>query len=644
MTKEWIKTSELAKIKGVTERAIRHFIKNGKYKAHKSCSRYEILVASLEEELQDKINKLYPAVKSDLDNLEISEKSKKQALTKFDLVMKWRKFCINYKGLKRNALIEFAAVYNSMSHKNSYTSITSLGMSTILRWDKKLRESGDDWKALAPKYRTNSNKPGFSKKEQDMFLKIVLSPNQPNIGKAIRLTKHALKQQGITDLACDMTYRRFINKYKKEHYDLWVLAREGTKSLRDKVIPYIERDIVKLNVGDVLIGDGHRLAFEVINPFTGKPCRPTITAYQDWKSGAMVGFEVMIEENTQCIASALRNSIINLGKFPKYLYQDNGKAYKSDYFTADDEVSGLLVRLGITPIFAKPYNAKAKPIERFWREMQDSFERILPSFVGACISNKPAYLNRNEKLHKQIHNNYIPTLEEIVKFISQWMLSFHYSQPCPNVEGLTIGEVLNAGKGTGVDISILDDLMMATEIKNIGRNGIRFLKSDYYDESLYGLRDKVVIKYSLFDLSEIKVYTTNGKYLCTAQRLEPVNPLVNYTGSAKDIEEFKQRIKQQKELEKITAKEYLKELKREKAYIPMISETDYEAYKPKEDKKLFLESLKEDEILPEKVIFHNRYERYEFLKNKNNTTEEEQIWLDKYKKSEEYKLLYGVEE
>ena len=49
--------------------------------------------------------------------------------------------------------------------------------------------------------------------------------------------------------------------------------------------------------------------------------------------------------------------------------------------------------------------------------------------------------------------------------------------------------------------------MMAMEIKNIGRNGIRFLKADYFDEALYGVKEKAIIKYSLFDLSYIKVYT-----------------------------------------------------------------------------------------------------------------------------------------
>lgn len=78
----------------------------------------------------------------------------------------------------------------------------------------------------------------------------------------------------------------------------------------------------------------------------------------------------MLEENTQGIASALRNSIMNLQKYPKYLYQDNGKAFKSKYFNDSEEFNGLFVSLGIIPIYALPYNAEAKTIERFFREMQ----------------------------------------------------------------------------------------------------------------------------------------------------------------------------------------------------------------------------------------------------------------------------------
>ncbi len=41
----------------------------------------------------------------------------------------------------------------------------------------------------------------------------------------------------------------------------------------------------------------------------------------------------MMTENTQCIASALRNAILNLGLIPKVVYQDNGKAFKAKVFS-----------------------------------------------------------------------------------------------------------------------------------------------------------------------------------------------------------------------------------------------------------------------------------------------------------------------
>lgn len=115
-------------------------------------------------------------------------------------------------------------------------------------------------------------------------------------------------------------------------------------------------------------------------------------------------------------------------------------------------------------------------------------------------------------------------------------------------------------------------------------------------------------------------------------------------GEPKDIEELKQRLKQQKRLEKQTVKQYLKELKREKVYLPTLNEPENPIYKTVEDKKLLIESLKDDEILPEKVIFHNKYERYDYLKDKKDISEEDYIWLENYKKSTEYKLLYGFEE
>jgi len=260
----------------------------------------------------------------------------------------------------------------------------------------------------------------------------------------------------------------------------------------------------------------------VINPFTGIPCRATLVGFLDWKSTALVGYEIMLEENTQCIASALRNAIINLDMIRKVVYQDNGRAFRAKYFTDDkgclvngakrarsrfsplppirfteQGFQGLYAKLGIETVFARPYNARAKVIERFFKEFQEGFEKLLPSYIRSSVQNKPAYMMKNEKFHKSLHNEFIPTIEETIKMVNMW-LNFKNSQPCPNAPNKSIAEVLEGRKRQNINTDTLDDLMLATEVKTIQRNGIRFLNCDYFDERLYGFRSKVLIKYNLF--------------------------------------------------------------------------------------------------------------------------------------------------
>ena len=173
-------------------------------------------------------------------------------------------------------------------------------------------------------------------------------------------------------------------------------------------------------------------------------------------------------------------------------------------------LKGIYEKLGITTVFANPYNARAKVIERFFLEMQESFEKLLPSYIGTSIENKPARLRRNEKFHSEIHQKFVPTIQQTIQMINSW-LKYKNSLPCPNNRTRSIKEMLNGIERQEINPRELDDLLMAHEIKTITSQGIRFLKTDYYNDALYGLRQKVIIKYSLFDLSYINVYTTSGK-------------------------------------------------------------------------------------------------------------------------------------
>ena len=272
----------------------------------------------------------------------------------------------------------------------------------------------------------------------------------------------------------------------------------------------------------------------------------------------------------------------------------------------------------------QPYNARAKVIERFFKEFQEGFEKLLPSYIGSSIQNKPAYMMRNEKFHKNLHTEYIPTIDATIKMLDMW-LSFKNSQPCPNAPGKTIEEVFSERKRQNIDINILDDLMLSTEVKTIQRNGIRFLNCDYFDERLYGFKCKVLIKYNLFDLASIKVYTPKGEYLCTAERVTETHPMAKLLGDVKDFEDYKQKIVRQRQLKKKTVESVKK-------------------YLETEDIKLLETQMEPAEIQPQfktvskrvQTLFKNNSEKYEYLivNDPNNS------WIAEFRNTKEYRLLY----
>ena len=562
---KYITIKELAELKGVSTRAIR--LSRGKYQTReitvKGGRSFEIFLSSIEPELQEKYySKFVPSctekqLPAPLD-FHKPDKAKTIALARLDLLNLWKNQRKNQQN-KTQFDTDFLSAYNAqVLYPEIYAKLGKVSIGTLQRWKRVLGNS-NNYELLIPNYHYEDySRTCLTEYEKQIFLKLLLHPNKFSIGKAISLTQYVLKTQGAEYIPAPPTFRKFANWYKANYFDKWTLLRDGEKTLKEEVIPHIKRDISKIEVGEVLVADGKRLNFQVINPFTGKPCRATLIGFLDWKSTALVGYEIMLEENTQNIASGLRNAILNLGKIPKFVYLDNGKAFRGKYFMGragfnEVGLKGIYEKLGITTVFANPYNARAKVIERFFLEMQESFEKLLPSYIGTSIENKPARLRRNEKFHSEIHTEFTPTIQQTIQMINSW-LEYKNSLPCPNDRTRRIKKILDSIERQEINPRELDDLMMAQEIKTITSQGIRFLKADYYNDTLYGLRQKVIIKYSLFDLNYINVYTTSGKFLCKADRITLTHPLAHYTGEIKDVEDYKQKIQKQKQLKNRTIK------------------------------------------------------------------------------------------
>ena len=157
------------------------------------------------------------------------------------------------------------------------------------------------------------------------------------------------------------------------------------------------------------------------------------------------------------------------------------------------------------------------------------------------------------------------------------------------------------------------------------RNGIRFLNCDYFDERLYGFKSKVLIKYNLFDLTKIKVFTPKGEYLCTAERVTETHPMAKLLGDVKDYEDYKQKIVRQRQLKKKTVESVKKYLQCE----------DIKLLETQNEKPIVQCAFKTSSNGVYKS-FKNNADKYEYLIINNPQDE----WIEKFKQTKEYKLLY----
>ncbi len=582
----------------------------------------------------------------------IPEAARRTALARLDLVLHWKAWRKEHPGSHSEADAEFERAYNAKQlYTGLYNILGETSIKTLYRWNSSL-DNTTDWERLIPSWYGRHTAAVLTPEESGIFMAMLLSPSKVSIGSAYRLLKFKLGKQNIPLTHSPITFRRYAEQFKAKHYDIWCQMRLGEKANNDYCVPSISRDLSKVNVGDVLVADGHRFNFQVVHPITGKPCRATLVVYLDAKSYYPAGFEIMLEENTQCITSALRNAIINLGKFPKVCYQDNGRAFRSKFFTEDTAfddsgMQGLMCKFGIIPVFAWPYHAQSKPVEGWFHNFGNTFERLQPSYTGASIEDKPAWLSRNEKFHKALHNEYLPEIPEIIKRIYSW-LEFEGEQECPHVPGKGRRQVFEEGRGPGVDAALLDDLMLSTAAGQIHKNGITFRGENYNNDALYGLRGRLIIRYTHWDKDRIKLYLPTGEFLCEAYRPQPVHFMAKQLGTQADVQDLENEIAKIRGLKKQTSERCANIMRHidlgwnQTDAIIVESEPQQSTALPAPDTSIHIPdptpvSTKQASSRP---MFMDEYERYEWILKNGEQTAADSEFVSAYKKTDNYKMCF----
>lgn len=501
----------------------------------------------------------------------IPERAAADGLAKYRLVSEWRKVMAAQPwGKKDEATRAFLLAYNSGRLLPAvYETIGELTDKTIYRLDRKLREAGDDYRAISDGrggwrlHGTTRWRPReLAREAQEEFLRCYLRPERPTVTLAIRAARMLLQKRSIAEDASDATWRRWLHDFEKRHQHVIILAREGEKAYRDKVGPYISRDDSLLKVGQVLVADGHKLNFHILHPISGKPVRMILICFFDWASRYPVGWQIMPTESTTAISAALRSAILTLGKYPSAVYLDNGKSFKSRFFTETtpdfEELTGIYGRLGIATCFAQPYNARAKVVERFFGTLSIQCEPIIPSYCGSSIAQKPAHMLRNEKLHRAWHQartqGWVPDIRE-ASYLLDIYFRWYGSQPHEGLGGRLPLDVLKEGLGPGVDPESLTREFLWTKKCTVRRCRVRVHGIDYESDCLHGIAGNVIVRYDTSDMRRVYCYlpeANGGGYLGEAEPVEALHPLARLFGDELNVDQVEGAIKRQRKLLKQT--------------------------------------------------------------------------------------------
>lgn len=482
----------------------------------------------------------------------LTERERRSALARADMVRLYSQWLSRAgRGNKVEAREEFIRAYRGGAWPQLLEILgPKVSWKSIERWKVTIRRDRDVYLLADKRGSWRRGERSVTEEQAKILLRCALHPNAPLVSEAIRMARAVMRARGIRDGLSDATYRRWLDDFRRKHEHIWVFTREGKSAWNDKCAYYIERDYELLQVGDILVADGHPLNFEIIHPFNGQPKRMVLLLWYDMKSSYPCGWEIMPTENTDCIASAFRRAVLTLGKIPRVAYLDNGKAFGAKYFTESGDlaqcgVGGLFERLGVQVIHAWPYHGQSKTVERFFGTFAE-LERWTPSYCGTSIDKKPPRMKRGEKMHRALWDRTVGralTIEEAHWAVATWFDEYAKRPQRGHLNGRTPLEVFLEGRGDGVDEDALRDLMLAQVVRTIGRNGVRFLGNNYYHPALYGRRHRVLVRYDWREMERVHVYEyETGEFICTAEQIRAIHPAAAQLGTDEDREALEKAI------------------------------------------------------------------------------------------------------
>ena len=575
----YLTVQEFSEIRCFTPRYIKRLIQEGVILAQSTLNnnnrkKYLIPITELTEEEQLRYyrsnnipvpEELLPAKRKKASRshrtLEEFSADQREEIAEWIRILKeWDEYCARSKLQKVAATNKFVQIQSQTRPE--------MRISKGILYRKKTALKGDDLSGLLDN--RGSWKKGsttISDVAWECFMSFYLDEAQHSIAACIEYTEMWLRQEAPQYLPLP-SYASFYRRIQTEIPEpLEIMGREGMKAFRDRCAPYIRRTYENMASNEWWIADNH--TFDVMTKGNdGKIHRLYLTAFFDARSGIFTGCYVTSAPSSQATLIALRKGILKYG-IPENICVDNGR----EFLTRD--VGGLghrqkkstkdeftpppvFERLGIHMTNAIVRNAKAKIIERRFRDVKERLSKLFSTYTGGNVLEKP---ERLKKVLKDSNN--IPTDEAFTQAVEDILYHYFnersYSGAVSADSGKTRMDVYREQLyekriATESDLNLM--LMRSTRSQKVGRRGVHLTiageKINYFNDDLIlnHFDESVYCRYDPENIAEVRIYDLEDNFIMTAPA---DNDAVLEYGASKEA--VAQALRKVKSLEKLTRAE-----------------------------------------------------------------------------------------
>ena len=543
---DYLTVKEVAEIKGCSEQYIKKIIKDGKMEAvteqnEKNRPKYLIPVSALPEELKARYHKrkqqelgLLPELKEPKTPLEQHSKSVQKPVQKKRLdefTNAEREQIALWCGI----LKEWQAARSKFKRKTDADPLfcgkvklehPDIDISPDILYRKYKAYRNNDFQGLVEnRGGWNKGKCSIDDTVWSIFTSYYLTTHRLTIencyAKAVAVCREYYPEL-VSGIPSSRTFRRHVEKIP---HAVLEYGRFGQKAFTDKYLEYVERDVSTLKVNDVWIADNHTLDFFTLSD-DGEVHRPSITTFQEAKSGIIVAAELCDHPNSDTTRLALRSAILQGYGMPIGVYFDNGSEFcasdlagrghrKKSSWQKEEHPVQILSLLGITVTNAIPKNARAKPIERFFYTFKEHYSKSVESYCGGKLDERPEECKQLVKERKLITDE---ELREILPIFVKGHNSELYGGKEKRYKNMKRIDVWNEAVMSGdiefrtTDADNLNLLLRRTsKIQKIKRNGV-FIewagRKIWYkdDNSIFHIDEEVYVRFDPVNLHEVQVY------------------------------------------------------------------------------------------------------------------------------------------